>query len=170
MATVTYKNQPGIADTNGTVPLAGTSHIYTVNKLLWPTQVQSYVADLLISPSLHVCHGKSKIGDVRLDMYEEDTNIKGDAARLPFATNSFASVLIDPPYNGKFQWNHDMLSEIARVAGDRFILQHWFVPVSKNGKFKKDWNWILTELDCWMPRTYFGRVQMISVFDYDRPL
>lgn len=168
MATVTYKNQPGIADTNGTVPLAGTSHIYTVSKLLWPEAVEEFLATLLISPCLHVCHGKSKLGDVRLDMYDKDTTVRGDAARLPFATNSFACVLVDPPYNGKFQWNHDMLSELARVSGDRFIFQHWFIPVNKDGKFKKNWNWKLTELYVWMPRTYFGRAQIISVFDHER--
>jgi hypothetical protein len=35
MGTVTYKNQPGIEKLKGNVPLAGTSHLYTVKKRLW---------------------------------------------------------------------------------------------------------------------------------------
>ena len=32
MASVTYKNQPAINKTKGNVPLAGTSHVYTILK------------------------------------------------------------------------------------------------------------------------------------------
>ena len=35
MSTVTYKNQPPIDKTKGTVPLAGTKHLYRVKKVLW---------------------------------------------------------------------------------------------------------------------------------------
>lgn len=167
MATVTYKNQPGIDASGGTVPLAGTTHIYTVSKLLWPEAVEEFINGLLPKPTLHLCHGKSSIGDVRLDLYEESTDVRGDAARLPFKDNEFACILADPPYNGNFQWNHDVLSEMARVAKERFILQHWFIPANKHGKFKKDWGWKLTGLYVWQPKTYFGRVQVVSVFDHE---
>jgi hypothetical protein len=165
MSTVTYKSQPAIHKTRGSIPLSGTSHIYRVDKLLWPEDVEDFISTLFIGTVLHICHGKSSLGDVRLDLYEEDTDITGDAARLPFPNNSFGTVLIDPPYNGKFQWNHDMISETARVAGTRFIFQHWFSPVDKMGRFKKDHHYILTQLHAWMPKSYFGRMQIISVFD-----
>lgn len=164
MPTVQYKNQPGIDKTKGEIPLAGTSHIYKVNKLLWPESVEEFLKTQIKNPSLHVCCGKSTLGDIKLDLYE-DVDVRGDANRLPFDENSFNTVLIDPPYNGKFQWNHDMLSEMCRVAKDRFIFQHWFSPVNKNGYFKKNWKYILTGLYAWMPKTYFGRMQIISIFD-----
>jgi hypothetical protein len=165
MATVTYKNQPGIHKTRGAVPLAGNSHLYKVTKLLWPKEIQSYLDALIIGSSLHVCCGLSQIGDVRFDLYADDIDVRGDANRLPFPTDSFDTVLIDPPYNGKFQWNHDMISEVGRIANIRFIFQHWFSPVDKLGRFKKDHKFMLVDLYNWMPKSYFGRMQIISVFD-----
>lgn len=168
MPTVTYKHQPGIHKTRGAVPLAGTSHVYTVGKVLWPDAVTEFLRDILIPRSLHVCCGKSRLGDVRLDAYESDVDLRCDAAdmRRVVDDNEYASVLCDPPYNGKFQWNHDLLSELARVARQRIIFQHWFIPATKDGLYKKaQEKFALSALYCWQPRTYFGRVQMISVFD-----
>lgn len=184
MPTVTYKNQPGIHKTRGNIPLAGTSHVYRVKGILWPEAVEAYLQEQLIGRTLHICCGKSQLGDVRLDLFEEDVDIKADANRLPFADLSFDTVLIDPPYNGKFQWNHDMLNELHRLAMIRIVFQHWFSPVNKNGQFKKAHVFELVELGsvvveevddsvpfdlvdgvAWQPRTYFGRMQFISIMD-----
>lgn len=173
MATVTYKNQPAIQRryghfeaTKGAVPLAGTKHLYTVKKVLWPEEVSEVIQSLLIPKSLHVCSGKSPLGDVRCDLDKENQlGVLCDAAVLPFADESFASVLCDPPYNGKFQWNHDLLKELSRVASQRIIFQHWFIPADPEGQWKKWHKFSLREAYIWQPRTYFGRVQVISVFD-----
>lgn len=166
MATVTYKHQPGIEKTKGAVPLAGTRHLYTVKKVLWPHEVTEVIQSLLIPRSLHVCAGLSPLGDVRLD---NDPNNKpdvlGDASKLPFEDESFESVLCDPPYNGQFQWNHDLLKELSRVASKRIIFQHWFIPADPDGQWKKWHKFSLTAAYIWQPRTYFGRVQVISIFD-----
>lgn len=164
MSTVTYKNQPAIHQTRGAIPLAGTSHLYTVNKLLWPKEVEEYLSTKLIGHTLHLCCGKSTLGDIRLDLYSK-ADVKADVARVPFCDQSFDTVLIDPPYNSKFQWMHDMLAELPRVAKQRIIFQHWFSPVDKLGQYKKNHKFILVELDAWMPKTYFGRMQIISIFD-----
>ena len=207
MSSVTYKKQPAIHKTGGSVPLAGTEHVYTAEAILWPDAVEEYIRRRLIGYTLHVCPGKSMLGDIRLDLYEDPIDIKGDAARLPLFDNSFDTVLIDPPYNGRFQWNHDMLNELHRVARYRIIFQHWFSPVNKKGEFKKAHVWKLkegaivpqmahqylkenktlligvknghviveeedgdafdlTDLAYWQPRTYFGRVQLISILDF----
>lgn len=166
MSTVTYKNQPGIHRTRGAVPLAGTRHLYTVKKVLWPEEITDVLKTLLISKSLHVCCGLSSLGDVRCDFDDVvDPDVVCDAASLPFADESFASVLCDPPYNGQFQWNHDLLKELSRVAAKRIIFQHWFIPADPDGLWKKWHKFQLTEAFIWQPRTYFGRVQVISVFD-----
>jgi hypothetical protein len=167
MTTVTYKNQPGIHATRGAVPLAGTTHLYTVKKILWPKSIEEYLETLLLGKSLHVCCGLSKLGDIRLDL---DPNVKpdiiADAAKLPLEDDSFDTVLCDPPYNGKFQWNHDMLSELSRVASKRIIFQHWFLPANKYGQYKKaQEKFHLSEVYVWQGQTYFGRAQIISVFD-----
>lgn len=207
MSSVTYKKQPAINKTGGSVPLVGTEHVYTAETILWPDAVEAYIKERLIGYTLHVCPGKSMLGDIRMDLYEDNVNTIADAARLPVKDNSFDTVLIDPPYNGRFQWNHDMLNELHRVARERIIFQHWFSPVNKKGQFKKAHVWELqegaivpqmarqylkenktlligvedghviveeegseafdlTDLAYWQPRTYFGRVQLISILDY----
>jgi hypothetical protein len=167
MSTVTYKNQPAIHATRGAVPLAGTTHLYTVKKVLWPESIEDFLDTLLVGNSLHVCCGLSKLGNVRLDL---DPNVNpdviADAARLPFSDNSFDTVLCDPPYNGKFQWNHDVLSELSRVASNRIVFQHWFLPANKFGQYKKaNEKFQLSQVYVWQGQTYFGRAQIISVFD-----
>jgi hypothetical protein len=168
MATVTYKNQPAIEKTKGAVPLAGTSHVYTVTKVLWPEAVEEFISTLLLPRSLHVCCGKSKLGDVRFDSDPaNEPDVLGDASKMPFEDESFESVLCDPPYNGKFQWNHDLLKELSRIASKRIIFQHWFMPADHEGQWKKWHKFKLSAAYIWQPRTYFGRMQVISVFDVD---
>lgn len=169
MSTVTYKNQPAIHATRGAVPLAGTSHLYTVKKVLWPASIESFLPSLFVGRTLHVCCGLSQLGDVRLDL---DPNVNPDilcdaADMRPFVEdNGFETVLCDPPYNGKFQWNHDLLSELARVASRRIVFQHWYIPANKNGRYKKaQEKFHLSETYVWQGQTYFGRAQIISVFD-----
>lgn len=169
MATVTYKHQPAIEKTKGTVPLAGTRHVYTVAKVLWPESVEEFLETLFIGRTLHVCCGKSQLGDVRLDLHE-DVDIQCDAADMKahVADDAFETVLCDPPYNGKFQWNHDLLVELSRVASQRIVFQHWFIPANADGRWKK-WRdkFALSAAYVWQPRTYFGRAQIVSVFDRD---
>jgi hypothetical protein len=208
MSTVTYHKQPGIHKTRGSVPLAGTSHVYTANGVLWPGAVEEWLSDQFIGTVLHVCCGKSMLGDVRVDLYEESADYHWDAASLPIAPQSFDTYLADVPYNGKFQWMHNTLNEAIRIARHRIIWQSWFIPVNKNGQLKKshayelsdvklvpsftghvdelkmalydpeDGSYWISEEDVssddlftlhgmtiWPPRAYFGRVQVISVFD-----
>ena len=167
MSTVTYKNQPAIHKTRGAVPLAGTSHIYTVKKVLWPESIEIFLPSLFRGRTLHVCCGKSMIGDVRLDNDVNNTpDILADASMLPLNDDSFDTILCDPPYNGKFEWNHKMLEELSRVASSRIIFQHWFIPADKNGLYKKaKEKFCLVESYVWQGKAYFGRAQIISVFD-----
>lgn len=162
---VTYKNQPGIEATHGNVPLAGTSHAYTVKKLLWPEAVEDLLRAALVGTTLHLCHGKSTLGNIRLDLFEPATDVRADASRLPFQDLSVDTILVDPPYNGQMQWNHDLLSEMARVARQRIVFQHWFIPANKHGLYKKSHRFSLFDIYVWQPKTYFGRAQLISIFE-----
>ena len=169
MANVTYKNQPAIDKTNGSVPLAGNSHLYTVKKRLWGDSIEETLQSLFIGKTLHVCCGKSQLGDVRLDAdVENKPDIVCDAANMTGCVkdSSFDTVLCDPPYNGKFQWNHDLLKELSRVAKKRIIFQHWFIPATPKGLYKKaQEKFAISAVYVWQPKTYFGRVQVVTVFD-----
>ncbi len=166
MPSVTYKNQPGIDKTKGNIPLAGNAHVYTVKKILWPKEIEEFLQSQLVGETLHVCSGHSKLGDMRLDLHTNVLpDILGDAARLPFCNDAFDTLLIDPPYNGKFQWLHNMISELGRVARQRIIFQHWYLITDKEGRFKKKHAFKLTDVYVWQPKTYFGRANVISVLD-----
>lgn len=168
MTTVTYRNQPAIDASKGKVPLAGTSHLYTVSKVLWPDAIEEFLPTLFVGRTLHACCGLSKLGDVRLDLNEPSADIHCDAANMRefVADDAFETVLCDPPYNGVFQWNHDLLCELARVASKRIVFQHWFIPANIDGRYKKaQEKFGLSATYVWQPRTYFGRAQIISVFD-----
>lgn len=169
MATVTYKNQPAIDASGGSIPLAGTSHLYTVKKVLWPDSIEDFLKTLFIGKTLHVCCGKSMLGDVRLDLNEETVDIKCDAQDMSgfVKDNEYDTVLCDPPYNGKFQWNHNLLKELSRVASKRIIFQHWFIPATSDGLYKKaNEKFLLGDCYVWQLRIYFGRAQIISVFNF----
>lgn len=94
MGTITYKNQnaAALALKQG-VPLEGTDHVYTVNSVLWPKQVSAFVESKLIGRSLHVCCGKSMIGDLRVDLFDQTADVKADAAKLPLNDLTFDTVL-----------------------------------------------------------------------------
>jgi hypothetical protein len=169
MSTVTYVNQPAIHKTRGSVPLAGTSHVYSVKKVLWHKEVEEFLSSLFIGITAHVCCGHSLLGDIRID---NDPDVKPDIIwdvtdmGDVLEDNAVDTVLCDPPYNGKFDWNHKLLSELARIASSRIIFQHWFIPAKKDGSYKKAQSkFSLSNVYVWQPRTYFGRVQVISVFD-----
>jgi len=168
MPSVTYKNQPAIDANNGSIPLAGTSHIYTVAKVLWPEPIENFLKTLFIGRTIHVCCGKSMLGDVRVDLNEPSADIKCDAQDMRefVKDDEYETSLCDPPYNGKFQWNHNLLKELSRISSRRIIFQHWFLPATPTGLYKKAQNkFALSALYVWQPKTYFGRVQLVSVFD-----
>lgn len=207
MSSVTYVNQPAIEKTKGKVGVAGNDHPYRVNKVLWPIEVEEWIRTRLVGKSLHLCCGKSLLGDVRVDIDSQNNpDILGDVFDKSFMDDfedkSFDTVLIDPPYNARFQKMHDMLNAIHRIARQRIIFQHWFIPANRYGQFKKanlfvckDYTlvpnhadllvrdgdnfvaveedrspgFLTSEIAAWNPRTYFGRVQIISVFDWEQP-
>jgi len=168
MASATYYNQPAIHKTRGTIPLAGTTHVFTVNKRVWPEKVEQFLTTLFVGTTLHVCCGKSLIGDVRLDLHEESADIRCDAADMSahVEDQSFDTVVCDPPYNGNLQWNHNLLKELTRVTRQRIIFQHWFIPATVQGLYKKAQDtFALADVFVVQPHSYFGRAQIISVFD-----
>lgn len=170
MATVTYKNQPAIHKTRGAVPEKGNSIPYRVTKLLWPEEVEGTIAQYLYSPSIHLCCGESKLGDFRVDIdpaHEPDLCIDVMDLFEHIEPGSFNTVLVDPPYNGKYQWQHDLLAMLPKIARQRIIFQQWFSPVDRQKRYKKDHSFVLRETYIWPSTAYFGRINGIFICDKD---
>jgi 16S rRNA G966 N2-methylase RsmD len=65
-----------------------------------PEEVTDLVYKFIKSPSLNICCGMSKIGDIRADItLTVKPNILCDMFHLPFKPISFNSVYCDPPWN-----------------------------------------------------------------------
>jgi hypothetical protein len=168
LASAGYKAQPAIHRTRGAVPLAGNDHIYTVSKLIWPEEVENVIGSLLVGKTLHVCCGKSTLGDVRVDLYEDTADFQCDAADMSvlFEDKSFDTVLFDGPYNGRLEWLHKVCEELPRLARKRIIIQSWWLMANKHGRYRKaQSDFELSAIYTWAPSTYFGRANLIHVYD-----
>jgi hypothetical protein len=95
----------------------------------FPAMIEQEIRKWIISPSLHVCSGRSSIGDVKLDLYER-ADVNAAMRYLPFRPAYFASVVWDPPYAMHRRQTMPVLIElrgILRPAG-RLISLHYFDP------------------------------------------
>ena len=57
----------------------------------------------------------------------------------------------------------DFADQVRCSCGGNF--EHWFIPANPDGLYKKANYFRLTKICAWQPRTYFGRAQLISIFD-----
>jgi ubiquinone/menaquinone biosynthesis C-methylase UbiE len=73
--------------------------------------------------TLHLCCGKSKLGDIRADLILK-SEVKADMYYLPFKNESFDTIICDPPWFGPKNWESwkKFVNEICRVAKHRIIL------------------------------------------------
>jgi len=67
---------------------------------IWNKTVEEFIKKHIEGYSLNVCAGKSKLGDVKVDLDPKDKSIiKADMRCLPFKDNTFDTVIEDPPWN-----------------------------------------------------------------------
>ncbi len=88
-------------------------------------------------PIVHLFSGASAMGDIHVDVdpgnhfdLVEAADIRADAARLPFRSNSLPTLLADPPWTTNIRVRGAWMREIARVlaVGGRLILNAPWVP------------------------------------------
>ena len=79
-----------------------------VEAFSWTSTIERFLCEIIEEkPLLHVCNGKSEIGDVTVDKYTE-CDVQADMVDLPFEDDSFGAVFLDPP------WNNGMKKEVAQ--------------------------------------------------------
>ena len=80
----------------------------------WTNTIEQFLVQIIEEkPLLHVCSGKSELGDVTVDKYTE-ADYNADMCSLPFPDDSFGAVFCDPP------WNNGMKKEVS-IAMKEFI-------------------------------------------------
>ena len=105
------------------------------NWVWWASEEKLYYK-LLRGFTLHVCCGKSQIGDVRVDadaLLRPD--VVADMFHLPFKRHSFESAIIDPPWE---EWDFRYLYELKDIA-KRVVLIHKTLPRFRGMKLVEVW-------------------------------
>lgn len=114
----------------------------------WPKDTEAFVRSHLEDaprPILHVCSGASRLGDVRADKYHPAADVKADVYALPFASGSFGTVLVDPPY-----------------PQDATTLQDRLAMVQEMGRVLRKGGWLLIHAP-WMPSPTWAELDGVWV-------
>lgn len=130
---------------------------------VWNETVTKYINDL-IHPNANVLNvpcGKSKIGNVRLDMDQENNpTIIGDMNNLPFQDNTFDIVIQDPPWKIGFYNRMKPFFECVRVCkvGGLIIYNAYWIPSTKYEGLLEDISFVIRQ------DKSFTNTSIISVF------
>ena len=127
---------------------------------VWNDEVTSFVKNKINGKSLNVCAGLNPICDVNLDLDPKDKSIiKGDMRILPFRSNSFDTVISDPPWKISYYERFKPFFECIRVCkvGGKIIYNATWIPTSPMGDVKLEEVWARQDNE-------FTNTSVISVF------
>lgn len=128
---------------------------------VWNDTVTQFVKDKIQGKSLNVCAGKNPICDVNMDLDPQDKSIlKGDMRLLPFDSNSFDTVVSDPPWKIGYYERFKPFFECVRVCkvGGRIIYNATWIPSCPSGDVKLLDVYVRQDND-------FSNTSIISVFE-----
>lgn len=105
----------------------------------WTGTIQHFLEQVVTeSPLLNVCSGTTLWGDVRMDYYEP-ADVNGSWTHLPFATDSFAAVFADPPWNAGYKKAvSEFVLDALRVAPVAYLMAPWIYG-GKKARLTRIW-------------------------------
>jgi len=91
---------------------------------VWPSTVERWFRERTEGRTLHICCGRSPLGDVTIDADPDNSpDIIGDAQRLPIEPCSFDTAIIDPPWKVNVYQRPDWVwPAVEAVVPDGIIL------------------------------------------------
>lgn len=97
-----------------------------VEAFSWTGTIQEFLdREVTERPLLNVCSGTTPWGDVMMDRYEP-SSVRGDWTALPFATDSFAAVFADPPWDASYKAGvAAFMREALRIAPVAYLMAPW---------------------------------------------
>jgi len=107
---------------------------------VWNETVENFVKSRIKGYSLNVCAGKSSLGDVKIDLDPQDKSIiRGDMKKLSFGSNTFDTVIEDPPWKIGFYDRWKPFFECVRVCkvGGIIIYNAYWLPQSDDVVLKE---------------------------------
>ena len=127
---------------------------------LWEKEIEDFIRKNAKGYTLNVPCGKSKIGDIRLDI-DASLSMRGAfdmfKQKLPYPNNTFDTVISDPPWKMSHYFRPRLFFELVRVAkiGGRIIYNATWIPTSKYTKL----------IEIWVRQSsQFSNVSIISIF------
>ncbi len=90
------------------------NNLHYVKAWRWPKDVEDYIASRAEGFTLHVCNGESDFGDLRIDRFSMNTDIKADMLQLPIREESIDTIVCDPPWALDNRCRLKMITEFRR--------------------------------------------------------
>ena len=110
------------------------AHEIIKDSWVWNGTVEEFVKSRMKGYSLNICAGKSKLGNVRIDLDPYDKSvIRGNMINLPCENNLFDTVIQDPPWKIGYYHRWKPFFECVRVCkvGGQIIYNAYWIPESK---------------------------------------
>ena len=107
---------------------------------VWNGTVEEFIESKIEGYSFNICAGRSKLGNVKLDLDPYDKSvIRGNMIKLPCSNNLFDTVIQDPPWKIGFYHRMKPFFECIRVCkvGGKIIYNAYWIPDSKAVELKE---------------------------------
>lgn len=94
----------------------------------WPDSVEGFVRSRSQGFTVHICNGESSLGDIRVDRFSENTDIRADARYLPLKDDIADTVVCDPPWEMQYHHRGLLAKEIRRIlrpGGHLIFIAPW---------------------------------------------
>lgn len=129
---------------------------------VWNESVTNFVKDKIKKGgySLNVCAGENPLCSVNLDLDPKDKKvIKGDMRLLPFESNTFDTVVSDPPWKISYYERFKPFFECVRVCkvGGKIIYNATWIPMTPSKDVELKEVWVRQDND-------FSNASVISIF------
>lgn len=97
---------------------------------VFPQHVEDFIASQCRGFTVHVMNGRSKLGDLRIDMFTDETDVRGDAFALPLKDRCADTVVCDPPWGLDYRIRGRLLYELRRIIrpGGRLVFNAPWSP------------------------------------------
>ena len=107
---------------------------------IWKDEVTAFVKDKIKGHSLNVCAGKNPLCNENIDLDPQHPKVsQGDMRLIPFKSNTFDTVVSDPPWKIGYYQRFRPFFECVRVCkiGGRIIYNAYWIPESEDVKLIK---------------------------------
>ena len=127
---------------------------------VWNDSVTEFIRSRLQGYSLNICAGKNPLCSVNIDLDPADRSIlKGDMRLLPFETDTFDTVISDPPWKIGYYERFRPFFEAVRVCkvGGTIIYNAYWIPMCPSGDVSEPETWLRQDKN-------FTNTSVISIF------